>query len=148
MPADNEVERTVVHDPVTGQSETYIRSAPGAANATGWWVAAVIAVVAIVGLFFMLNGNRTSDTDLQAAMDAGRAQAAVDQATLATQNAAAQASMATQSAADSLNRASEAATTNARDAAARAEAAAASAQTSASNAAATITVPSEEAPPQ
>lgn len=135
MSQDNDFRQTVVDDPVSGLRErttTISGSSP-----TGWWVAAAIAVVAIIGLFFMFGRDRASDSEIQAAVDSARAQAAVEQANAATQAAAAQASMATQSAVDSMSRAGEVAAANASAAAARAEAAAVSAQDAAANAATT-----------
>ena len=76
-------------------------------NSAGWWIAAVVAIVAIVGVIFLLNNGQPSSTDLQAARDQGAAQAQADSAVTGAQVAAVQASQAAQSAAESNMRATQ-----------------------------------------
>lgn len=88
-------------------------------SSIGWWVAALIALVAIVGVFLVVNSNNTSEADLQAARDQGMAEAALANASVDAQAAAAQASAAAQSAMDSTSRAAEQAAVGAQAAAER-----------------------------
>ena len=80
----------------------------------GWWIAAIVALVAIVGVIFMFNTSTPRESDLQAAAEAGRSQAMMESATLqaesavqaanqATAIAAIRTTQATQAAADSAN---------------------------------------------
>ena len=57
MPNDREyVERTTVREtPVTERS-----------SAAGWWIAAIVAIIAVAGLLFVF-GNQNSQDELQAA---------------------------------------------------------------------------------
>jgi glucan phosphoethanolaminetransferase (alkaline phosphatase superfamily) len=87
------------------------------ANAAGWWVAALVAIVAIAGLVFMFVSNNPTQSDLQAARDQGVAEATVANATVNAQAAAAQASQAAQSAVETTARASEQAANRASEAA-------------------------------
>ena len=73
------VEREVVHT--------------GGSNA-GWWVAAIVAIVAVVGLFFLFSNNRVDDTDLEMARQTGAAQEAIANAAARAQDAAAEAAAA------------------------------------------------------
>lgn len=111
MSDEDYVERTVVTD-ATGtvrREEVRVRE-----SGTGWWVAALIALVAIVGVFFLVNANTGDrDAELQAAREQGMAEAAMANASLDAQAAAAQASLAAQSAMDSTARAAEQAAANA-----------------------------------
>jgi hypothetical protein len=91
------VERTI-ETPTTVRQETMrVVRTPSSA---GWWIAAVVAIVAIVGVIFLMN-NGTSTTDLQAARDQGAVQAQTDSAATGAQMAAAQAAQSAQSAAES-----------------------------------------------
>lgn len=115
-PNDPHVERTIVEQPATVRTE-YSAAPAGSSNA-GWWIAALVAVVAIVGLVFMFNNNATS-TDLQAATDAGRSEAMMETATTQAQTAAQAASEASANAASSMAGATQAAADSARNAADR-----------------------------
>ncbi|MET0271478.1 MAG: hypothetical protein ABW360_00660 [Phenylobacterium sp.] len=104
------VERTTITETPT----TVVRRE---VNPTGWWVAALVAVVAIAVLAFMLLNNSPTQSDLQAARDQGAAEATVANASLNAQAAAAQATQAAQSAVETTARASEQAATRASEAA-------------------------------
>ncbi|MDB5428267.1 MAG: hypothetical protein JWR43_2242, partial [Phenylobacterium sp.] len=71
------VERTI-ETPGSVRRETVrvVRSS----NSAGWWIAAVVAIMAVVGVIFLLNNGQPSSTDLQAARDQGAAQAQTDSA--------------------------------------------------------------------
>ncbi|MDP3173760.1 MAG: hypothetical protein Q8M88_04940, partial [Phenylobacterium sp.] len=72
MSSPNEpyVERRVIEEPAVVRRD--VVEAPRAASNAGWWVAALVAIVAVAALLFMFNGGRTTDADLQAARDSGR----------------------------------------------------------------------------
>jgi len=131
------VERTVTTEaPAPARTEVvHVRGS----NA-GWWVAAIVAIVAIAGLVFLFTSQSTP-TDLQAARDEGAAQATLDNATMSAQQAAADASQAAQSAVEGAARASETAAANAADAADRTAQAAQNAAAGASDAAQDATSP-------
>jgi hypothetical protein len=137
-PNDPYIEKTVVEQPATVRTEYSAAPASSGSGNAGWWIAALVAVVAIVGLVFMFNNNATS-TDLQAATEAGRSQAMMETATAQAQSAAQAASEASADAASSMAGATQAAADSARDAADRTaeatRAAAASAQDAAEDAA-------------
>lgn len=80
---------------------------------TGWWVAALVAIVALVGMFFIFGAQRTSDQELIAARETGRAEAALETATVQAQAAAQSASAAATTATASVARATEDAAQNA-----------------------------------
>lgn len=134
------VERTVIEQPATIRREE-IRSAPASSGSgsSGWWVAALVAVIALVGAFFLFGQN--GQADLQAARDSGRTEAMAAQA----QSAAADASRASADAAASVAQAGRAAADRAADAAEKtaqsAQNAAASAGDAAQDAADTATEP-------
>jgi hypothetical protein len=98
-------------------------------GSTGWWVAALVAIVAIVAVIFMyVNSGGPTQADLQAARDQGAteanianasasAQQAASVAAQAAQDAAAGAARATEHAAQSAASASQAAASSAADAA-------------------------------
>lgn len=94
-----------------------VRQAARAESNAGWWVAALVAIVAIVGLFFVFGGQRTGDGDLQAARDQGRAEAMLDNATTQAQAAAENATRAASQAADATAAATQAAADSAQAAA-------------------------------
>lgn len=147
-PNDPYIEKTVIEQP--GVVRTEYQSAPPANSNAGWWIAALVAVVAIVGLIFVFNNKSTSATDLQAAQDAGRSQAMMESATLQAQTAAqaatdAQANAASANAASSMAGATQAAAESARNAADRANQASRDAAASAQDAA---QGPAEAPPPQ
>ena len=132
MSLDNEphVTRTVIEEPATVRREE-VRTTER--SSTGWWIATIVAVIAVMGLIFLYT-SRPGDADLQAATDAGRAQAAVENAATQAQNAANSATAASANAADSLARDTQAAADNAKAAADRT---AQAADQAASNASAT-----------
>lgn len=105
MSQNYEVERT----PET----VVIRKERGAA---GWWMAALVAVIAVAIVGYMLSANR-SQADLQAARDQGAAEATLDAATASAQMAAAQATQAARSATDQAAQATQAAANTTADAA-------------------------------
>jgi hypothetical protein len=78
---------------------------------TGWWVAAVVAVVSIVGLVFII--QNASNTNLQAARQAGRSEAMIDNALAQSQAAAVSANQSAVDANASLASASRAAAVSA-----------------------------------
>ena len=109
-------------------------------GAAGWWVAAFVAVVAIIGIVFWMN-SQPGDAQLQAAQDQGRAQAALD--TAQAQAAASSAAVASSNAADSMARSTQAAADSAK---AAAEHTARTAQDAASNASDTVSEPAPQNP--
>ena len=142
-PNDPYVERTVIEQPATVRTE-YAEPARREGSSAGWWIAALVAIVAIVGVLFMVN-NRNTESQLQAARDTGRTEAMMDTAAINAQTAAASASQASQSASNSLAQAGQAAaasTAAAADEAARAtREAAANVSDTASEAAASVDEP-------
>jgi hypothetical protein len=134
----NTEERTTVQRDVTGQrvEREAIRDDGGEvrvireSNSAAWWVAALVAIVAIAGLLWLFNSNQQNVADLEAAREAGRAEAMMDSATLQAQSAALAAQEATRSTSDSMARATEQAAVNA---AAASEAAAREAQAAAAS---------------
>ena len=135
------------------REERIVREGPGvvrhevvrtrdSGGAAGWWVAAFVAVIAIVGLVFWMN-SQPGDAQLQAAQDQGRAQAALDSATAQAQAAASSAATASANAADSMARSTQAAADSAR---AAADHTARAAQDAASNASDTVSEPAPQNP--
>jgi hypothetical protein len=103
MPSNEDyVERTTEDPTIIRQEE--LRVVRHSSNA-GWWVAALIAIVAVVGVFFYMSQNTQSD--LQAARDQGAAQAQADNAATNAQTAASQAAQSAQSAVDSTAQAAQ-----------------------------------------
>ena len=97
-------ERTTVTDAPT--ERVVVRSGSSA----GWWVAAIVAIVAIFGVIFMINqSNANDDAALQAARDQGAAEATLGNATANAQAAASNAAQAAQDAAGNAARATESA---------------------------------------
>ena len=84
----------MVEDPNTEDRVTIVRRSDSNA---GWWIAALVAVIAVAGLIFMYV-NQNNQAELQAARDQGAAEATLDNATANAQMAAAQATQAAQSA--------------------------------------------------
>ncbi|WP_333588185.1 hypothetical protein [Phenylobacterium sp.] len=82
----------------------------------GWWVAGLVAIVAIVGLVFLFSNGGANDADLEMARDAGRAEAVVASAADSAQRAANQAAESSAAAADAVARNAEAAADNAAEA--------------------------------
>jgi hypothetical protein len=132
MSLDNEphVTRTIIEEPGMVRRED-IRTTER--SSTGWWIATIVAVIAVMGLIYLYT-SRPGGADLQAATDAGRAQATMENAATQAQNAANSAAAASANAADSLARNTQAAADNAKAAADRT---AQSADQAASNASAT-----------
>ncbi|HEY2356478.1 MAG TPA: hypothetical protein VGH86_03445 [Phenylobacterium sp.] len=97
---DYVVERTIEGPTTIRREEVRVVRERGSA---GWWVAAIVAIMAIVGVIFMLNGGLPAD--LRAVSDQRTAQAQVDSAATGAQMAAAQAAQSAQAAADSNARA-------------------------------------------
>jgi len=112
-------------------------------SSAGWWIAALVAIVAIVGVIFMLNGGTNSQSDLQAARDQGAAQAQAENAVTGAQTAASQAAQSAQVAVENSAQASQ---TAARAAADRTSAAIDDATSAARDASARE--PETTAPPQ
>jgi hypothetical protein len=82
---------------------------PRRSGATGWWIAAVVAVAAVLGAILVLSGARPSPAKLQAVRDQRRAEAQTDDAAFGAQLAAAHAAKFAQAAAASHARATESA---------------------------------------
>jgi len=143
MPNPDEpyVEKTVTEQPATIRTEQVSYRGGGSA---GWWIAALVAIVAIVGLIFVFN-NSSSPSDLQAARDSGRSEALIDTATAQSQTAAADASQAASRAAASMSSAARSAADSASAAADRTAEAASDAAANASGAAKDA---ADTAPPQ
>ncbi|HZZ31085.1 MAG TPA: hypothetical protein VFE10_03755 [Phenylobacterium sp.] len=68
--------------------------AKAARNTASWWVAAVLAIMAVAGALAMLGTTRPSPEKLQAAHDQGVAEAQVDDAAYGRQLAVAHAAQA------------------------------------------------------
>jgi hypothetical protein len=114
MSDDDFVERTrVTHGPEGERREVYRERSSGVA---GWWIAAIVAVVAVVGLALIF-ASQNRQQALQQAKAEGAAQATLEMATANAQRSAAQASQAAQSAMDSTARASQRAAETAQSAA-------------------------------
>lgn len=141
MTMENEprVERVVIEEPTIVRREQVVIRERG--SSTGWWIATIVAVIAVMGLIFIY-ASRPGQADLQAAQDAGRAQAAVDNAATQAQAAATSASIASANAADSMARSTQAA---ARAAADRTTAAA---DTAAANVGEAVSEPAPPSNPQ
>lgn len=118
---------------------------PRSDSHAGWWVAGLVAIVAIFALVFMFGTNRTSQEQLQAARDAGRAEAMMDAAAANAQQLAERAQDGAAQAADEVAEATREAGQGAGAAAERtgeaAQAAAASAGDAAENASDRVAVP-------
>lgn len=144
MSLENEprVERTIVEQPAVIRREEIRGRESG--GATGWWIATIVAVVAVMGLIFLYTNSRPGEADLQAAQDAGRSQAMMETATTQAQTAAQAATEASANAASSMAGATQAAADSARAAADRTAEATRDAAASAQDAAQDAT----SAPPQ
>lgn len=77
--------------------------------AAHWWIAAIVALVAVLGAIILLSGARPSPDKLQAARDRSRAEAQTDDAAYGAELAAAHAAKFAAAAAASHARATEAA---------------------------------------
>lgn len=71
-------------------------------GSAGWWVAGIVAIVALVGMFFIFGNSGDDTADLEMARDTGRAEAMVENAAASAQNAAAEAAESSRAAADSV----------------------------------------------
>lgn len=78
-------------------------------GSAAWWVAGIVAIVALVGMFFIFGNNGDNTGDLEAARDTGRAEAMVENAAASAQNAASEAAESSRAAADSVAQSAEAA---------------------------------------
>ena len=137
-PNEPYVEKTITEGPATVRREE-VRTNTGTTSSgsnAGWWIAALVAIVAIVGLFFVFNSSTTDEGDLLAARESGRSEATLDSATAQAQSAAADASAASRDAAAGVASATRSAAENAGAAAERSAQAAESAAVSAGDAAA------------
>ena len=123
------VERTLDAPPTVSAEAVQAARTPDTA---GWWIAALVAIVAVVGAIYLLTGAQPSSAKLQAAHDQGVAEAQVNAAAHGAQLSAAHAAKAAEAAATSRTRVTETA----------ARAAASSADATAQDTAAT-----EPAPP-
>lgn len=95
-------------DPPPVQREVVHKSGSSA----GWWVAGIVAIVAIVGLVFLFANGGADDGDLELAREAGRAEAVIANAADSAQEAANQAAESSAAAADSVAQSAEAAAEN------------------------------------
>jgi hypothetical protein len=138
-PNEPYVEKTVVEEPATVRREVE----PARRSNSGWWIAALVAVIAVAGLFFMMNGRTATDSDVIAARESGRNEAMIDNAAAQAQAAAANASEASANAASSMADATRSAADSASSAAERTAQAGQNAAASAADAA---TDASETAP--
>lgn len=142
-----EEDRTPI-DPATGApmaTPTTVREVHHRGGNSGWWIAALVAIVAILGIVFMTN-SRASQAELQAAQDQGRASAMIHNASQQAREAAASASAASSQAMDSMAQAGQSAADSARAAADHTSQAAQSATDQAGDAAAQVADP--DAPPR
>ncbi len=112
-------------------------------NSAAWWVAALVAIVALAGLFWLFSSNQTDVADLEAAREAGRIEAMNETAAMQAQSAAVAAQQASSQATESMVRATEQAAANA---AAASEAAARETQAAAASAADAAQDAAAEAP--
>jgi len=71
-------------------------------GSAGWWVAGIVAIVALVGMFFIFGGANTDEADLEMARDTGRAEAMIENAAASAQTAAAEAAESSRAAAESV----------------------------------------------
>ncbi len=133
------VERTVTEGPATVRREEIRTVEPRPSSSAGWWLAALVAIVAIVGVFFAFNSGMSTQNDLMAAKESGRAEAMLDTASAQAQQAAADASQASANAAASMGDATRSAADSAASAADRASEATQQAAASATDAAQDVT---------
>jgi hypothetical protein len=110
-----EIERTTV---VRDTPERVVEVHRG--SSAGWWIAALVAIVAIVAVAFLYMNNTSTQADLQAARDQGIAEANLANAAASAQQAAATAAQASQDAAAGAARATESAAQSAASEAANA----------------------------
>lgn len=112
MSMDNETrtERTTREEPISVRREEVRETRRDGGSNAGWWIAALVAIVAIVGILFLFtNDDAADEMDLQAARDAGRAEALLESANQQAQAAAAATSQAARDAAGSAQDAAQSA---------------------------------------
>jgi CBS domain containing-hemolysin-like protein len=78
-------------------------------NSAGWWVAALVAVIALVGVVFYMSNSGTTPNELEAAREQGAAEANLATATQNAQSAATTAAQSAQNAAENAASATESA---------------------------------------
>ncbi|MDP3854309.1 hypothetical protein [Phenylobacterium sp.] len=136
-PNEPHVEKTITEGPATvRREEVRTVGATSSGSNAGWWIAALVAIVAIVGLFFVFNTGTTDEGDLMAARESGRSEAMIDSATADAQAAAVAATESSRQAASGVATATRSAADSASAAAERSAQAAESAAVSAGDAAA------------
>jgi len=95
-------------DPPPVQREVVHHKSSGA----GWWVAGIVAIVAIAGLIFIFGAGGADEGDLELARETGRAEAVIANAADSAQQAAAEAAESSAAAADAIAENTEAAAEN------------------------------------
>jgi len=154
---DPETERTTeIRTTEAGPTTTEVRRSEGrtGGNSAAWWVAGLVAVVAIIAIAFMVtqpNPNAAlTDAQIAASAQQAQAQAAADAAQQSLANAQANAALnaqaANQVAQSALRGEADRAAQARADAEAAANRAARSADSSASSASATVPLAPEDAP--
>lgn len=96
------MERTVVEQPIIVRREVV------GSNSTGWWIATIVAVIAVMALIFVFT-SQPSGAQLESATEQGRNQAIIDNAAAQAQSAADTANLATANAAVSIANANQSA---------------------------------------
>ena len=144
---ERSVEREVRPGPGYVQREAVRQTGPvhvvRESNTAAWWVAALVALVAVIGVAWLFTSDRQQIAEIEAAREAGRAEAMMDVTAAQAQSAALAAQEASRSTTESLARATEIAAADAaaasRRAAQDAEAAAANVSDAAQDATAELT---------
>ncbi len=96
------MERTIVEQPIIVRREV-----AGSSN-TGWWIATIVAVIAVMALIFVFT-SQSNTAQLDTATEQGRNQAIIDNAAAQAQSAADAANLATANAAVSVATANQSA---------------------------------------
>ena len=96
------MERTIVEQPIVVGREI------AGSNNTGWWIATLVAVIAVMALIFVFT-SQPSGAQLESATEQGRNQAIIDNAAAQAQSAADTANLATANAAVSIANANQSA---------------------------------------
>lgn len=144
---ERSVEREVRTGPGYVQREEVRQTGPvhvvRESDTAAWWVAALVALVAVIGVAWLFTSDRQQIAEIEAAREAGRAEAMMDVTAAQAQSAALAAQEASRSTTESLARATEIAAADAaaasRRAAQEAEAAAANVSDAAQDATAELT---------